>query len=217
MDEYDSSSRKIKFGFGHSQLTAIGHYNDHGHPHVLHLTLQRSPFTRAASQLLLRLPSILQSLVRPLCPGWLLPTSLILKKLKPGWDDEFDNEKRMYERLQDLQGSTIPFFHGEGRCEGTRALILSKVNGVEPFNQNDPLPLVDFQDRASVAFDALRARGVMYDDIKLDNLLITGDRIVLIDLESVWEPEDMDYFFKSCVDNIVRLYNIYLSGLEMDF
>ncbi|KAK3905070.1 hypothetical protein C8A05DRAFT_31116 [Staphylotrichum tortipilum] len=56
--------------------------------------------------------------------------TIILKKLKPKWDDEFDNEKLMYARLRPLQGSVIPVFFGEASLDGCRALILSDVGRV---------------------------------------------------------------------------------------
>lgn len=208
-----------QFGFGNSQLTAVGHYNDNKHPHVLHLTLLRNPFTRAAIWLLSRLPLAFQNLVRPICPHWFLPKSLVLKKLKPTREDLFDNEKRMYKRLHDLQGSMIPYFYGEGVCEGARALILSEVNGIHPSHQIDPLPLEDFQDQVKLPLEALRDRGVVYDDVGLENLFIVGDKIMLVDLESVWEPgpDDMVYFFDSYLANFTALYKEYICGLSMDF
>jgi hypothetical protein len=46
----------------------------------------------------------LQTLIATNFPGFFLPDRVVLKKMKPGWLEEFDNEKTMYERLQSLQG-----------------------------------------------------------------------------------------------------------------
>lgn len=47
-------------------------------------------------------------------------------KLKTTWDTEFDDEKRIYQKLAPLQGHAIPVFYGESTCHGgTRALLLS--------------------------------------------------------------------------------------------
>lgn len=47
----------------------------------------------------------------------------------------------MYERLQGLQGYVIPGLYGEAKFEGTRALVLSEVVGIIPWEQKlPPLP-----------------------------------------------------------------------------
>ncbi|APA15269.1 predicted protein [Sclerotinia sclerotiorum 1980 UF-70] len=62
-------------------------------------------------------------------PEWFLPPTVILKKCKPDWDDEFEVEKRIYRRLQPLQGRFIPYFYGEAIYDGSPALVLSEIIG----------------------------------------------------------------------------------------
>ena len=58
-----------------------------------------------------------------------LPTVVIVKKMKDGWHDEFEQEKEAYERLKSLQGSVIPTFFGEGTFNGSPIIIISEVVG----------------------------------------------------------------------------------------
>lgn len=60
-------------------------------------------------------------------PG--LPRTVILKQQKDGWEEEFQNEIHVYDRLKELQGAVIPRFLGQGSFNGLPALILSEVVG----------------------------------------------------------------------------------------
>lgn len=145
---------------------------------------------------------------------------MVLKKVKPGWLEEFENEKTMYERLQSLQGSMIPRFYGEAKFEGTRALILSEVVGIMPWEQKlPPLQCEEFKELVEAAFRKLNAFGLAYDDIKLDNMILVQNRVVLVDLESVYEPspEDMEYCFYSDRCQLEVVYNRFLDNYENDF
>lgn len=64
----------------------------------------------------------------------MLPDTVVFKGLKPDWDDEFDNEVRMYDRLQPILGTVVAVFYGVATgCgeagEEERALVLSDVGG----------------------------------------------------------------------------------------
>ncbi|KPM42285.1 hypothetical protein AK830_g4282 [Neonectria ditissima] len=193
MDDFDKSyklPRRIEFRLGHSIVSATGKANDSKHLNVVHLSILRSPFERTLLALILRLPIFLQTLIATIFPGLFLPHRVVLKKVKPGWLEEFENEKLMYERLQSLQGRVIPKFYGEAQFEGTRALILSEVVGIMPWEQRlPPLQADEFKELVEVAFQELNAFGLAYDDVKLDNMIIVQDRVVLVDLESVYEAE----------------------------
>ncbi|KAL6410858.1 Protein kinase-like domain [Ilyonectria robusta] len=132
--------------------------------------------------------------------GLFLPDRVVLMKVKPGWLEEFENEKHIYERLQSLQGRVIPHFFGEAQFEGTRALILSEVVGIMPWEQKlPPIQADEFKELVEVAFQELNALGLACDDIKLDNLILVQGRVVLVDLESVYEVplEHREYVFNS--------------------
>ncbi len=109
-------------------------------PHVLRLTIIRDGWYRFLFPLLLLLPTMFRNRIKRIWPGYFLPAQVVLKKLKPGWDEEFDNEKHMYVKLEPLQGHIIPMFYGEAQCEGTRALVLSDVGGVAASDQHSALP-----------------------------------------------------------------------------
>ena len=200
-------------------MSAVGEAIDSGHPGVLRLTVLRSPFERALTTLIFKLPSLIQQFIRFFFPGFFLPDCVVLKKLKPNWDEEFDNEKLMYQRLASLQGDVIPKFYGETKFEGSRALVLSEVVGVLPIKQKlPPLEPKEFQRRVEAAFRELAAFDLAYDDVKLDNMIMVEDRIVLVDLESVWEPEPhkREYAFKSYVSHAMLVYDRYLNSLDDD-
>ncbi|KAJ4160351.1 hypothetical protein NW754_003476 [Fusarium falciforme] len=218
MDDFDESPNaphRIKFRFGHSIVSAIGEPNDRKHPNVLRLSILRSPFERTLLTLLLRLPILLQAPIATLFPGFFLPDRVVLKKAKEGWLEEFENEKLMYERLQSLQGRVIPRFYGEAKCEGARALVLSEVIGIMPWEQKlPPLQADEFKELVEAAFQELNAFGLAYDDVKLDNMILVQDRVVLVDLESVYEasPEHREYVFNSDRIQLGIVYQRYLDN-----
>ncbi|OAA50270.1 Protein kinase-like domain protein [Metarhizium rileyi] len=149
-------------------------------------------------------------------PGYFLPEQVILKSLKPGWDDEFENEKAMYTRLASLQGRLIPTFLGEAQYKGSPAVVLSFVDGVLPFQQdvNSPLAADEFERLVESALWEFTAFGVAYGDTKLDNFLIVGDGVVLLDLEAVSEVEPQLYKLAvtSHLDHIMHQYRSYLEN-----
>ncbi|GJN84689.1 hypothetical protein PLIIFM63780_008251 [Purpureocillium lilacinum] len=134
----------------------------------------------------------------------------------PGWDSDFDNEKRMYEKLRPLQGTLIPRCLCEGTCEGTRALVLSEVEGEQACRQKKPwLEPAELQRRLEVAFRQLEEFGVGYGDLKLNNFLIAGDGMVVVDLESVYEdtPDELDYATRTHIAHLKGRYERHLDGM----
>ncbi|RMJ18927.1 hypothetical protein CDV36_001330 [Fusarium kuroshium] len=192
-----SSSLLVKFRLGWSTVSAIGNQNDSYHPNVLQLSIIRSSFDHSVIALFRRLPLVIQSLVKSVVPGYFLPSRIVIKKLKPGWSDEFKNEK----------------------IHNTRALILSEVNGVEACNQKFPcLEPSEFQRRIEEAFAELAKFGLAYGDIKLDNFLLVGDRVVIVDLESVWEdtPDEIEYANETHIEHLISMYERHLDGMSND-
>ncbi|RSL54194.1 hypothetical protein BHE90_010152 [Fusarium euwallaceae] len=222
MDDFEESPnapRRIKFRLGHNIVSAIGTPNDRKHHNVLRLSIIRSPLQRTLMNLLLLLPIFLQVPIAAMFPGFFLPDRLVLKKAKEGWLEEFENEKLMYERLQSLQGRVIPRLYGEAECEGARALILSEITGIMPWEQKlPPLQADQFKELVETAFRELNALGLAYDDVKLDNLILVQDRVVLVDLESVYEPssEQREYVFNSDRIQLEVVYQRYLDNCYDD-
>ncbi|KAH6962409.1 hypothetical protein BKA56DRAFT_636733 [Ilyonectria sp. MPI-CAGE-AT-0026] len=222
MDDFDKSCklpRLIQFHLGHSIVSATGKANDSKHLNVVHLSIIRMPFERMLIVLILWLPIFLQTIIATVFPGLFPPDRVVLKKVKPGWLEEFENQKHIYERLQSLQGRVIPYFYGEAQFEGTRALILSEVVGIMSWEQNLlPLQADEFKELVEVAFQELNAFGLAYDDIKLDNMILVQDRVVLVDLESVYEVplEHKEYVFNSDRIQLMVVYKRYLDNCYED-
>lgn len=83
----------VQFRLGLSSLSATGTFFDYEHRHVLRVTIIRSLFDRVLIAILLLLPLMLQTFIKKIWPGYFLPATVVLKKLKPDWDNEFENEK----------------------------------------------------------------------------------------------------------------------------
>lgn len=197
----------------------MGSLIDREYPNVLRLSIPCSSFDRTVISLLNRLPLAVKALAQSVVPYYFLPSRIVIKTLKPDWDDEFNNEKHMYERLQPLQGILIPQFFGETECQGTRALILSEVDGVEVCKQKPPfLEPAEFRRRVEAAFDELAKFGLGYGHLRLDNFLIVGDGIVVLDLESVYEavPDELEYATRRLVKLLTGMYEDYLEGISDD-
>jgi hypothetical protein len=58
-----------------------------------------------------------------------LPPTVILKKQKPQWEDQFNTEKKAYDLLKPIQGIVIPKFYGEAMYDTSPALVLSAITG----------------------------------------------------------------------------------------
>ncbi|KAM3428227.1 hypothetical protein MY4824_008967 [Beauveria thailandica] len=124
--------------------------------------------------------------------AWSLPTTIVVKKLKPNSDNEFTNELRMYEKLKSLQGKQIPVCYGEAYCDGTRALVLEDVGGVSLYHRSALVEMSEEQIAQMILASYLPMIGLnlAYDDWKLDNFHLVDGRIVFLDLEYVYE---LDY------------------------
>lgn len=202
---------------GRSSITATGQPSDNCHLNVWKLSISRSPLERTAIALIRRLPNFVQDIVAGFLPGLFLPDRVVLKKTKKGWEEEFENEKSMYERLESLQGRIIPKFYGEATCEEGRALIFSEVVGIMPWEQKaPPLDAEQFKELVEVAFQELNVFGLAYDDVKLDNMIMTEGGVVLVDLESLYDPgpEHREFCFDSDREQVLVVYNRYLKNYE---
>ncbi|OAA66819.1 Protein kinase-like domain protein [Niveomyces insectorum RCEF 264] len=212
--------RPIKFRLGRSVVHAVANLFDDTFPHVFRLAVRPRFWYRPFQYLVSRLPSRLQGLARRHWPGPFLPPRVVLKTLAKEADtytELFENEQRMYRKLQPLQGHRIPVYYGEAQSEGKRALVLSLVDGVSLRAQVEPrLSVEAFRRRVEAVAAELQTFGVVYDDLKLDNLLLVDDRLVVLDLEWVFEPEPefLGQHAQSFVVDFVTVYKRYLKSVD---
>ncbi|ATY60169.1 ankyrin domain [Cordyceps militaris] len=177
----------IQLTFAGSPLRALAERVDRVHDNVLFITLIRPKFIECISIGLRLLPGfLLRPLQRQLPPQYYLPGRLVLKTRKPGWDDEFVNEKAMYKRVEPLQGRIIPRFLGDAEFNNTPSIVLSRFEGVPSNKQGlNALPAEDFKRQLEPILRAFTDYGVIYDDPKLDNFIVVKGKVKVVDLESI--------------------------------
>lgn len=208
---------QFQFRLRWSSVSAIGSPVDHEHSHVLRTTIKRDRYERALMAVLGPMPLPIKNIIRHFWPGLFLPDKVIVKKMKDGWEDEFEYEKVAYNTLKSVQGHLVPVCYGEATCDGTRAFILSEVDGVLPYEQDEPMDKSVYLERVGRACRELQAFGLYPGDIKLANILLVGDRIVFVDLESFVEVEDpglRDKTFEVVMLSYARVYREYLEYLD---
>ena len=93
----------------------------------------------------------------------------------------------MYIQIKARQGDVIPILYGKAKYERARSLLVSFIDGVR-LSQVTNLTVEEVRRKIEDAFLPLKHYGVVPDDIKLDNFVLIDDRIVIIDLEHVYEP-----------------------------
>lgn len=144
-------------------------------------------------------------------PEWSLPSQVILKTQKEGWDEEFEMEKATYTKLRPLQGVIITKFLSEVRYNGVRALLLSDVGGAcLATPEGALLELAEFRRMLAQALTALSHFAILHHDVKLDNFHVARDRIMVVDLERVSDgplsDEYLEVGIESAVDSLARHY-----------
>ncbi|KAK0610024.1 hypothetical protein B0T17DRAFT_469867, partial [Bombardia bombarda] len=135
------------------------------------------------------LPRDLQLWLIERWPERFLPPTVILKRQKPRWRDEFDREVNAYRQLRPLQGDVIPYFYGQvlcrqGEASSRRAMILSDVGDVSLYGAS--CPRIDVHILTKLledAFLAIGKFGLCQVDTRLDNCHLFRDKIVVVDLE----------------------------------
>jgi len=145
-------------------------------------------------------------------PEWFLPPTIILKKQKDGWDDEFSTGKRVYELPRPIQGTIIPYFYGEVTYDAFPTLVLSAIAGSNLFDlaRNKFPESKDEALRKSLkdAFEALTSYGVEYSDGKLENILWVDERVMIIDFKQVkfdvWEKNSNSAAANSLMSEFMR-------------
>lgn len=204
----DTSKR---FRFGTRNLTSVAALVDDVHQNVFRLHVQSSITQSVFQALIGHLPSAIRTWFESSFPEWTIPSRLILKKYKEGWDEEFEMEKATYAKLRSLQAIVIPKLFGELRYDNTRALLLSDIGGVcLATPEGALLELADFRRLLCQALTALSQFKILQEDVKLDNFHLVDDKIIIIDLEKISEEplsnEDLDFGIKSIVDSLATFY-----------
>lgn len=166
------------------------------------------------------------AIIKPSFTEWVLLPRIVLKRQKRGWDEEFDNEKAIYQVLTPVQGKAVPVCYGEAECTktettGTRALVLSDIGGVSLHEDNARgLGVAQLEGMLSEPFRALAELRVSHDDYKLDNYRLVGGRIMIIDFDSsyIFETEDPDFVTFRSTKFVSRLYNnVHRGGAMMSW
>ncbi|KAL1861754.1 hypothetical protein VTK73DRAFT_6930 [Phialemonium thermophilum] len=216
--------KTISFRLRSRIISATAKPADSAHPNVLRLHVHDSVIQIVVQTLLRWLPSSLCSAVRTCLPEWTLPTDLILKKQKDGWEEEFDTEIAIYKKLRCLQGLVIPICYGQVQYEGTRALLLSDIGGAcVATAEGAILKEADLRSLFDQALTALANQGILHDDLKLDNFHLVdraGSKIIMVvDLERISElplNKDRASMVKGDVDWLMNAYREHLECLKYD-
>lgn len=145
-----------------------------------------------------------------------LPTVVIVKGMKEGWHDEFEEEKKNYERFKSLQGSVIPVFFGEGTFNDGPIIILSEVVGKTLYElsfSKAAISLDELRVRLENALESIHLLGAEYLDQQLSNFILcdTGE-IMIVDFEQIDFPPDLEVFRESVnyggVGTLLYLFNV---------
>lgn len=164
------------------------------------------------------LPSAVRAWFESSFPEWSLPSRIVLKRQKEGWDEEFETEKAAYERLKPLQGVVIPKCYGELRYNGAKALLLSDIGGVcLATPEGALLEVAELRRLLHEAFTALGRFGALHDDTKLDNFHLVGDKIMVMDLESVSMDLSDEQFLASRIKSKVNYLAEFLEDNQYCF
>ena len=165
------------------------------HENVVFLDILPSIFDRLLG-LIRYFPEKWQSWLESRRPELFLPQKVILKREKLDWEEEFDNEKSIYQALALVQGQVVPRCYGQvslprTAMTGPRALLLSDVGGASLHSKaTRTVGMERLEGMLWVAFRAVAALGVAHDDYNLSNYRLVGDKVMLIDFDSSYTFED---------------------------
>lgn len=113
-----------------------------------------------------------------------IPRRIILKKEDGERSEDFENEIRIYERLQNLQGTIIPEYFGLASIEGVRALVLSDLGGIALFEEGMPHFEQDrLEEMLARPIRLIRQMGVYLSDLASRNIHWCGDEFRFMDFE----------------------------------
>ncbi|KAK0625125.1 hypothetical protein B0T17DRAFT_639555, partial [Bombardia bombarda] len=199
-----------KFPFRTRIICATATPIDNVYPNVLRLQVQSSIVLRLIPRLVAFLPSTIRTWFDASYPEWNLPSNVILKKEKKDWQKEFDNEKAAYTKLRPLQGVIIPKFFGELLYDNTKAFLMSDIGGASLDSPEGALlEVADFRRMLHQTLIAFTQFRITLDDLKLGNFHLTGDKIMIVDLENLNEDltdKDIDLFIRVATDFLTEEY-----------
>jgi len=145
-----------------------------------------------------------------------LPPTLFAKKLKQGSERLFQDEAHNYTKLMDFQGISVPIFYGEGTCIGQRALFLSDAGQTLLTPPKD----LDEAKLKRLLWDAyspiVQETGIGHEDLKIDNIYLLRDRIVIADWEHTTIVEE-DKAHEHCtyeIDDVIEGYRLRRRAVE---
>lgn len=186
------------------------------HGNVVFLEVLPSIFNQVLG-LIRHLPDTWQSWLESRLPELFLPHKLVLKREKVNWEDEFDNEVRVYHALTPVQGRVVPRCYGQVKCPrtartGARALLLSDIGGMTLDRKaTRSIGMERLEDMLWVALRALAALGVGHDDYKLTNYRLVGDKVMVIDFDSSYlfeaGEDNPELVAESGVEFVARMYH----------
>jgi hypothetical protein len=148
---------------------------------VLHLNLRRSAFDHIMYCLLYRLPQI-RTIVGEIRPVWLLPPTIVLKRLKEGWVDEFIHEKEVYHNHVAIQDRVIAIYYGEAWYDGTPAILLSYIPG-STLNERHDIKPEDLEAKLLDGLKLMAEDGLVHNNPTLANILFDGKQVWFVDFE----------------------------------
>lgn len=200
-----------KFWFRTRLIRATATPADHLHRNVLRLHVQSSLVQRLIGRAINLLPSPARVWTEARFPEWAFPPRLVLKRQKKGWAREFNTEKAVYARLRPLQDVVIPRYFGELSYRNRRAMLLSDVGGESLATPEGTLvQLSDFRRLLFQALNAFTPFRISHCDSKLDNYHLTGDKIMIVDLERIAKgfatEHEMSIFVQGKVDYLAGHY-----------
>lgn len=151
--------------------------------------IHRGILSSIALHLLAFLPQVAQKWVKSTFPEWFLPSTIICKKQKEGWAEEFENEKAMYAKLRDLQGVVVPKYYGQVTCADDRPVLLFSGIGGDALCEPATAGISEgrLRELLTNAYDSMAFYNIAHTDAKLDNFILVGDRIMVVDLEMAEE------------------------------
>lgn len=159
---------------------------------IFRLKLCRSVFGRLMYELLPHLPAQIRTWIVTWRPEWILPPVVIIKRLKPKWEVEFEHENQIYDKLLPLQGKVIPVCYGKATYNKVPSMVLSDIGGT-PLDAKHDIEWKALERKIVEAYRPVLELGVANADLKLDNVHLVGDRVMLLDWEQTESIEgDID-------------------------
>jgi tRNA A-37 threonylcarbamoyl transferase component Bud32 len=122
-------------------------------------------------------------------PEWFLPPVVIIKKLghpseddesaadlshpRGEWEEYFETERKVYDILKPVQGSTVPVCYGVGTFMDDPALVIHYYEGIllhDACFMDAEIP--DLDDIVSAAFRDITALGIVHGDFMPRNIML---------------------------------------------